>query len=222
MAEFDNDEMGRLKQFWAGNGSALVIGVVLGLVVIIGWQGWQWYQDRQAVKAADIYQQIEPALAGDSVDEQALDSVERLKADYSNTPYAADAAMRLASQYVQQQDYDKAREQLMWVSENAANEGVAHIARVRAARLLWTQDKPDEALSLLDTDHPAAFDALYAETRGDILAAQGDREGAYKAYRIALESLPPDIATRALETKIADNAPADAADAPTDSNSASS
>jgi len=222
MAEFDNDEMSRLKRWWEGNGSALVIGVIVGLAVIIGWQGWNWYQNRQAAQAADIYQQVEQGMAGDSVDDNVLATVDRLKNDYSGTPYAADAALRLAGYYVEQQDYDKAREQLVWVSDNAANEGVGHIARVRAARLLWTQDKPDEALSLLDTDHPPAFDALYAETRGDILAARGDREGAYKAYQVALESLPPDIASRALETKIADNAPADAADAPTDSNSASS
>ncbi|MES1939880.1 hypothetical protein T5B8_06541 [Salinisphaera sp. T5B8] len=222
MSEFDNDEMNGLKRFWESNGSALMIGVVLGLAVIVGWQGWQWYQQRQATQAADVYQQVEQGLAGDSVDDSTLDAVARLKADYAGTPYAADAALRLAGIYVEQQDYDKAREQLGWASENAANEGVAHIARVRMARLLWTQDKPDDALALLDQAHPDAFNALYAEARGDILAARGDREGAYKAYQIALESLPADIASRALETKIADNAPADAADAPTDSNSASS
>jgi predicted negative regulator of RcsB-dependent stress response len=221
MAEFDNQEVNRLKHWWDSNGMALVIGAVVGLAVIIGWQGWGWYQDRQANQAADIHQQLQQGLANGNVNDAVLKTADRLKSDYAGTPYAADAALRLAGYYVEQQDYAKAREQLDWAVNNAANEGVAHIARVRAARLAWTQDNADEALQMLDTEHPPAFNALYAEVRGDILAARGDREGAYKAYQLALESLPQDTPSRALETKLADNAPADAADAPSDQKSAS-
>lgn len=221
MAEFDNEEMNSLKRWWDSNGMALVIGVLVGVVVIVGWQGWGWYTDNQATEAADVYQQVEQGIAGGNVDESVLETVARLKQDYAGTPYAASAALRLAGYHVQQQEYAKAREQLDWAMNNAANEGVSHIARVRAARLVWTQGEPEQALEMLDAEHPPAFDALYAEVRGDIHAAQGDREAAYKAYQRALDTLPQDTPSRALETKLADNAPADAADAPSDQESAS-
>ena len=221
MAQFDNEEMNSLKRWWDSNGMALVIGVVVGLVVIIGWQGWRWHGENQATEAADIYQQVEQGVANGEVNDTVLETATRLKDDYAGTPYAANAALRLAGHYVEQEDYAKAREQLDWVVENAASEGVSHIARVRAARLAWTEGNADEALKMLDAEHPPSFDALYAEVRGDIHAAQGDREAAYKAYQLALENLPQDTPSRALETKLADNAPADAADAPTDKESAS-
>lgn len=220
MAQFDNAEMTRLKQWWDGNGAAIVIGAVVGLAVIIGWQGWGWYKDRQATEAAGIYQQFEQGMASGKVNDAVRNTAQRLRDDFAGTPYAASAALRLAGYDVEQEDYDKAGEQLAWVMNNAANDGVKHIARVRGARLAWSQDKPDDALKMLDADHPPAFNTLYAEVRGDILAAQGDREGAYKAYQLALQSLPQNTPSRALESKLADNAPADAADAPTENKSA--
>jgi|AntDeeMetagen192_2_1112575.scaffolds.fasta_scaffold04420_2 predicted negative regulator of RcsB-dependent stress response len=220
MAEFDSEEMTRLKQWWNGNGMAIVMGAVVGLAVIIGWQGWNWYQDRQTTEAAGIYQQFQQGVVSGNVNDAVLNTAERLKNNFAGTPYAANAALRLAGHFVAQEDYAEAREQLAWAMNNAANDGIRHIARVRAARLAWSQDDADKALKMLDAEHPSAFNALYAEVRGDILADQGDRDGAYKAYQQALESLPRDTPSRALESKRADNAPADAADAPTEQKSA--
>ncbi|MES1927306.1 tetratricopeptide repeat protein [Salinisphaera sp. T31B1] len=217
MAEFDdNEELTRFKHWWSGNGAAVVIGLAIGIVVILGWQGWRWYQNNQAMSAANIYQQVERGVASGQVNDTVVKIVGQLQDDYSGTPYAADASMRLAGYYVQQKDYDKAREQLDWAMNNASREGIRNIARVRAARLAWTQGNADAALKLLDADHPESFDALYAELAGDIHAEQGDREAAYKAYQVALESLPPDTPRQPLETKLADNAPADSAEAPAD------
>lgn len=220
MAEFDNAEMTRFKQWWDSNGAAIAIGAIVGLIVIIGWQGWGWYQNRQATEAAGIYQQFEQGMTNGDVNEAVRNTAQRLRDDFAGTPYAASAALRLAGYDVEQEDYDKAAEQLDWAMNNAANDGVKHVARVRAARLAWSRDKPDEALKMLDVEHPPAFNALYSEVRGDIRAAQGDREAAYAAYQRALESLPRDTPSRALESKLADNAPADAADAPKDNESA--
>lgn len=221
MSDFDNEELGRIKQWWQANGTALVIGVVVGLLAIGAWQGWVWYQDRQASAAADIYAQVEHGVDSDNVNDTVVNVVEQLKNDYAGTPYAASAALDLAGYYVAQEQYDKALSQLDWAVNNADEEGVRHIARVRKARLVWTQGNADEALSLLDAEHPPAFDALYAELAGDIHAAQGDREAAYKSYQLALESLPQDTPRQALENKLADNAPADDAGAPSEQESAS-
>lgn len=216
MAEFESEEMNSLKRWWDANGTALVIGALVGGVLIVGWQGWRWYQNSQASEAATVYQQFQQGVADGNVNDDIKTIAKRLKSDFSGTPYAADAALRLAGHYVQQQDYAKARKQLAWAMDNAASDGVRHIARVRAARLAWSQDKPDEALQMLDADHPAAFNALYAEVRGDILAGRGERAGAFKAYQLALESLPRDAPRRGLQSKLADNAPADNADAPSE------
>lgn len=219
MAEFESEEMSSLKRWWDANGTAVIIGALVGVVIIVGWQGWRWYVDNQASAAANAYQQFQQGLDSGTVNDDVIGIAKRLQDDFSGTPYAADAALRLAGYYVTQQDYAKAREQLAWAMDNADNAGIRHLARVRAARLAWSQDKPDEALQMLDTEHPPAFTTLYAEVRGDILAARGDRAAAYQAYQLALESLPPDAPKGTLESKAADIAPAAAADAPSESKS---
>jgi len=215
MAEFDdNEELTRFRHWWSANGTSVLIGGLIGIVVIVGWQAWGWHTSNQATEAANIYQQVEHGVATNQVNDTVVGVVSQLQDDYAGTPYAGDASLRLAGYYVGQEQYDKALEQIQWVVDNASNEGLQHVARVRAARLLWTQDRPDDALELLAVDHPASFNALYAEVAGDIHAAQGDRQAAFKSYQVALESLPPNMPADSLQTKRDDNAPADADVAP--------
>ena len=57
--------------------------------------------------------------------------------------------------------------------------------RGRLARVYLEQDKPDEALALLKSGKPGAFEPRFEEIRGDALLAKGDRSGALTAYRAA-------------------------------------
>ncbi len=204
----DNDELAGLKRWWAANGKALIIGVLVALVALGGWYGWGWYQNRQAAQAANSYVQIEQGIHSNNVTGGVVHLVDKLKNHYAGTPYAAAAALDMAAFDVHQKHYAKAAAQLDWVVNNANNAGIRNIARVRAARLLWTRNKPQAALKLLGHDHPHSFDALYAELAGDIHAAQGQRTAAYKAYQRALASLPPNIPRQPLQSKMSGVAPA--------------
>jgi predicted negative regulator of RcsB-dependent stress response len=61
-----------------------------------------------------------------------------------------------------------------------------HIARLRLARLLIDQGKPDDALKTL-ADEPGAFAARYHEVRGDAFFAKKDLKQAQSEYQAALE-----------------------------------
>lgn len=54
------------------------------------------------------------------------------------------------------------------------------------------EKKYDEALSQLKSAEEQSFGALYAETRGDVLALKGDAAGAGEAYKQALAKLAKD------------------------------
>ena len=56
--------------------------------------------------------------------------------------------------------------------------------------MLLDEKKYDEALKLLDTEHPEAFTGLFADLKGDIFVAQGKMAEAKAAYKQALEKLP--------------------------------
>jgi predicted negative regulator of RcsB-dependent stress response len=63
------------------------------------------------------------------------------------------------------------------------------VARLRLAGVLLDEKNPDEALKLVDAKHTAAFDGIYADMKGDILAVQGKRTEARAAYQAALGKL---------------------------------
>ncbi|MGN8159200.1 YfgM family protein [Salinisphaera sp. RV14] len=219
MADYDdNEELASLTRWWSRNGTAAIIGVLIGLLAIGGWYAWGWYSNRQDAHAADMYAQVQHGISTDNVTAGVDNLVSTLESDYSGTPYAGAAALAMAAYQVHQDKLDKAAAQLDWAMKNAKGEGIRQIAAVRKARVLWAENKPDAALKLLKQDHPASFDSLYAELAGDIHAAQGDRKAAHAAYKKALAKLPPDASRHMLEQKLHQNAPASAAgDTPTDS-----
>ena len=63
---------------------------------------------------------------------------------------------------------------------------MAHVARLRLARLLVQTGKHDEVLRLLDVEKAGAFAAQVHEIRGDALVAKGDAQGARAEYAAAL------------------------------------
>ncbi|MGP1609836.1 MAG: tetratricopeptide repeat protein, partial [Burkholderiales bacterium] len=74
-----------------------------------------------------------------------------------------------------------------WVIENAKEDELRDVARLRLARVLIDEKKPDEALKLLETKHGDSFTGLYADVKGDVLLAQGKRQEARAAYQVALD-----------------------------------
>lgn len=205
--EHEDEDVQRIKNWWRANGASLVIGVVVGLAVIVGWQGWQAYVENQALAAADLYQQF-AALQQSGADDQALvDLADELQSDYGSSPYAAKAGLALGRHFAQAGDNERARQALQWVIDYADQTALRHLARVRQARLIWGDGDAEAALAQLDTDHPDLFAPLYAELAGDIHAAGGDRAAARQAYQRALDNLPADADPAALQRKLADVAP---------------
>ena len=65
------------------------------------------------------------------------------------------------------------------------------IARLRLAAIQVDDKQYDEALRTLDAKHDESFAAVYADLRGDILAAAGRSAEARSAYQTALARLDP-------------------------------
>lgn len=207
----EDDDLQRFKEWWQQNGLALVLGVGTGLGALLAWQGWGTYVDNRAREAAGQYTRLQSALAEEGLDGPVRERLTALREDYAATPYAAQGALLYAQRLVAAERYDEALAQLQWVTNYADQIGLRHIARVRRARLLWAQNKPGEALALLDEEHPTAFASLYGELAGDIHTAAADREAAQAAYRRALAHLPANADPTPLRRKLDNVAAGDGA-----------
>lgn len=209
MAEFDdNDEVQKFRQWWASNGTSIVIGVLIAVLVVGGWYGWQWYTARQNTTAAHMYAEVQYGIASDQVTAGVENVYAKLKSDYSGTPYAGAATLLMSAYQMHKKHFDKAANELDWAMHHAKGAGIRQVATVRKARVLWAENKPKAALELLGKPHPAAFDSLFAELAGDIHAAEGDRKAAHQSYEKALAALPSGASNAVLERKLRMYAPA--------------
>lgn len=192
----DEEDLEKLKTWWKENWIALVGGLVIGFGAIGGWEGYKHWRDGRAETASQMYEELKKNLEASKNDE-AKQIVERLKADYASTPYAAAAALTVAQAEVHAGALEAADGHLGWVVKNAKDEGLVQVARLRQARVLFAQNKPDEALAALSGE-PGSFASLYDELRGDIQLAKGDAAAARASYEKALASAASGAANKTL------------------------
>jgi len=200
----DEEQLEALKNWWKENGSSLITGIVIVLVVFFSARWWQDSRQATAEAASEVYDGIieQLALVQDSgLDAETLAAMESsydlLRNDFPDSIYARFGALLLASVYVEQENYSQAQVELQWVLDNqelgfmkSAEQEVFLIARVRLARVLIAQERAQEALNLLAEVDPGTMAATYAEVQGDAYAQLGQVEQARAAYERAINLGP--------------------------------
>jgi len=203
MSHYDDEaEVEQLRRWWRENWMALAGGLLLGLAGIFGWEAWQKARTTKSEQASQIYEDLK-RVSGDRQD-RADELWQRLSSEFAGTPYAAQGALLVASQAAAREDWNRAQASLEWIAKNSDDPGLKKIARLRLARVLWQQQKPDEALALLEVQDDDPFAALYQELRGDIQFSKGDRDAARSAYEKAMQLGPAAAGRELLQRKLDD------------------
>ena len=200
MATYDLEEQEKideLKTWWDAYGTLVIIAVVTFVAGIGGTQGWNYYQKQQSAGAAELYASLQKVVA--SKDPKKIsDAAYLLMEKFSGSGYAPRAALISARASFDAGDVQNARSRLQWALDNAKEEELKNLARLRLAGLLLDEKKHDEALKLLETRHGESFAGLYADLRGDILVAAGRAAEARNAYQTALDKIDKKSAYRNL------------------------
>lgn len=184
----EQEQLDQLKSFWKQYGNLITWLLIAALAAYAGLNGWRWWQGRQAVTAAAMYEELDrAAAAGDTAKVARVfgDMKERV----AGTAYAEQAGLLAARVHHDKGDTEAARAALEWVAAHAVEDEYRTVARLRLAGLLLDQKKPDEALKVLDAATAKSFEALVADRRGDILLAQGKRDEAKEAYQKAWQAM---------------------------------
>ena len=191
MAAYDLEEqeqIAELKAFWNRYGNIILVAISAALLVVAAWRFWGWYQGSQSAQAAVVYAELQRA-AGAHDTKKVRELAGTLIESHSNSLYAALGALIAAKAHFDSGDLKTARAQLQWVVDKARDPEVQALARLRLSSVLLDEKAYDEALKVLATKPPTAFEALFEDARGDILLAQGNRSDARAAYQAALSKL---------------------------------
>jgi predicted negative regulator of RcsB-dependent stress response len=184
----EQESIESLKAWWTQWGNATTWIVLVVLLAGASWNGWNFWQRRQAAEAAVLYDQVQQAAAtGDKA------QIARVAADmedkFGRTAYAQMTALGAAKALYAAGDEAGAKAQLQWTIDHAKDDEFKQIAKLRMASLLLDDKAYDQGLALLAEPQSDAFKGVVADRRGDLLAAQGKRDDARAAYKLALDSL---------------------------------
>ncbi len=184
----DQERIDSFKSWWDSYGTPIIIVISVFIASYAGAQGWKYYQQQQRTQAADLYvllQQVQQSEDAAKIN----DAAHLLIEGYPSSGYAPRAALIAARANVDAGDIKTAKENLQWVLNNAKEEELKDLVRLRLASLLLDEEKYKESLKLLDTRHGDAFAGLYADLKGDIYVAAGQYAEAQLAYQAAITKL---------------------------------
>jgi predicted negative regulator of RcsB-dependent stress response len=189
MAAYDHEEqeqLAELKGWWSDHGNMVVTFLSVAAIIVSAWQGWNYYQRSQSAQASALYEVVQKAARANDL-KKVRESAGAVLEQYPRTAYAAMAALVSAKAHFQGGDLKTAHAQLAWVSENARDDALRDMARLRLASVMLDEKAHEDALKVLEAKHAAAFDAQFLATKGDVLVALGRSADARGAYVAALE-----------------------------------
>jgi predicted negative regulator of RcsB-dependent stress response len=198
----EQEQLDALKAFWKRYGNLVTWLLVLVMGAFAAWNGWNWWQRDQAMKSGAMYDELERAAqAGDTARTARIFA--DLKERFPRTAFAQQGALATARLQFDKGEFDAARETLTWVAEKGIEEEIRTVARLRLAALQAEAKQFDAALKTLDAAKAPTFEALVADRRGDVLAAQGKPELARAAYETAFAAMSDKVDyKRLIEAKL--------------------
>lgn len=182
----EQEQLDEIKAWWKTNGSMITYGLLAIVIAYAGYQGWGFYQKKQAVAASTAFQAL---IVSENNLKEVQDKAAQLMDSYASTPYAGRAALFVAKANYANDDAKSSKAQLEWAIKNAKETSVKAVASLQLASILLEEKAYDAALKALETNHDAGFEGLRADLKGDILLASGKVEEAKLAYEEALVKL---------------------------------
>lgn len=185
----ENDQVEQLKKWWHEYGTAAIVGILIAIIGGFSWHGWQQHREKVLAHASVRYEQLLTNIVNGETD-VAAEQANRLMDRYSHTPYAQLAAMQLARLAVYENNFPIAEEKLRWLIKHGNNDALRAVAKIRLARVLLADKKPEEALDVLASNNNKAYAAAAEAVKGDILVSMGKTVEAKQAYQNALKAFP--------------------------------
>ena len=197
--ENENDQVDAIKRFFAENGKALAVGVILGVGALVGWRYWNSHQTESARSASLSYQTVVSSLSAGKAED--LSAAEKFAADNKNT-YGALASMELAQQFVDQNQLEKAAAQLQQGLAATSDENLNAVITLRLARVQVQLKQADTALKTLESVKGEGWAAIVADLRGEALLSKGDKQGARSAWEAGVKSNASPALSEMMQMKI--------------------
>lgn len=181
----ENDQIDAVKRFFVDNGIALIVGLVIGIGAILGWNYWQSHKTNVLQESAQKFENISAQLHSGSA--QGIEAAQKFAAE-TNDVYSAMIGLEIAQVSVDKGELANAEKALTDALTKAKTEDMQDLINLRLARVQLAQGNADAALSSIANIKAKSWQAAAQDIRGDALLHKGDNAGAKAAYTQGLES----------------------------------
>ena len=185
----EEEQVEALQRWWKENSTATIVGLVMGIVIILGWNYWLNHKKDQVMQASAAYAQLLKA-----VDEDKKDSAEKLaqrvQEQFKSTEYAAYSGLLQAKLKSQQGDFAAAK-QILKAIATGSNKQLSNIARIRLVRLMLATGEYEQGLQVInevDAKEASSYSANYDELVGDLYVALDRLDEARTSYQNAMRN----------------------------------
>jgi predicted negative regulator of RcsB-dependent stress response len=199
----EKEQLEEMRAWWTEYGRYVIAGVVIAVGLLFGFNQYQSSKLAAQVEASVLYESLTVHVSDGDL-ENAESVADDLASNYANTAYAAQSDLAMAKLYMDKNRDQDAADVLNELLLMRGNKALKQIGRLRLARILFYQDKPQEVIDLLADQDDAAFAALFSEMRGDAYAALGQVVEAGDEYRTALADTSQTINRGIVQMKLVD------------------
>ncbi len=200
----EEQQVEAIKKWWRENWASVIGGALIGIGIIVAGRMWMQNQTANTRAASSTFEAMMAAVNSGQKD-VGLEFANNLVTQYAGSPYAAFAALASARVKLEAKDKDATRAHLQWALDNASQEEIKHVARIRLARLMLSEGQYAEALKLASVTSDGPFLGTYEEIKGDAYLGQQQPEQARAAYASAMQHLDPSAAMREIVQMKLDN-----------------
>lgn len=204
----DEEQIEALKNWWSENGTQLMVGLIVVLAGVFGFQTWQTSVQEKGEAASALYEDLRAALSsGSEISANQITTAryltDTLIKEHEASAYAKFAVLQMAKLSVEQGELDQAEKDLQWVMQTD-DDSIQPLARLRLARVLLARGEQERALALVENVDEGVYKSSYAEVRGDFYSQMGREVEARQAYQTALDELPEGLSSPVLQMKLDD------------------
>lgn len=183
----EEEQVAALKAWWKENNRSVIIGAILGVALIVGWDYWQSQKLKRAEEASALYGELLNFVNKDKKD-SAEKLSQQLEKQYGSSAYANYAPLMQAKLKVSAGDLAAAKK-ILEVQMKQGDKPLQNVARIELIRLMLATKEYEKGLQLIAEVDPAStksFNATYEELTGDLYVALDRLGEARTAYQNAI------------------------------------
>jgi len=187
----EDEQLNQFRNWWKESGKPVVLGVLLAISCVVGWNYWQSYQAAERDKAAAIYSQILDSLNSKNPDDSMIvEQSVTLANEHRNLGFVQYVNLLLAKIALGNGNHEESVNTLKEVLSLSRDPILKDMIKIRLARVLADTGKYDEALNLLAKDAQNEwYQILQNDVKGDIFYAQNNLVEARKHYQLAQDKI---------------------------------